>query len=372
MKKAYLCAVASLFLAAISCSDDDSTNPEGGIVNIDPDPTEEVALDANDVSAKIIIDDGTQISGNAPTPTGTLNFSMDQTIQSGFQKNGFDIRFDAPDNYEGAYIQLKSKDGALANEYWDVSTFNKSLTTNAKKRKRRFNQKANKLNDQEVEIDVDFENTVSAGTFCYLICIYDTDGNISQPVEVCVEIEAWGGNPNLVGIWNYTKQITNNQTIELGEVNFCEGPGTITCDNDNTLVVQESEGWCYASTEIKLTLNENGTFIFEDLFFQKQEFNFAESSESCMVNNSIVEDNFGSEGLISGMWAFDEEENTLSLIAFKDQTTDLETNFVDSYDEESGFLFYLSGTVTLNGTELIILSENEDTSAGALETFYSK
>lgn len=369
MKKAYLCAIAALSLVAASCSDDDSVS---GIVTVAPNPIEEIALNPDDVSENIIINNGTIVPGDAPTPTGTLPFTMDQTTQSGFQKNGFDITFDAPTNYAGAYIQVQSTDGTMANEYWNVTGPRRSKVINNEKRKGFFNKKLSKVNDQQIEIDVDFEDTVPAGTFCYLICIYDTDGNISQPVEVCVEIEAWGGNPNLVGTWNYTKQLSNNQTLVLGDVNFCEGPGTITCNNDDTLVVQESEGWCYASTEIKLTLDENGTFTFEDLFFQKQEFNFPESLESCSVNNSQVVDTFGSEDLISGMWAFDEEENTLNLIAFKDQTTDLETNFVDSYDEEFGFLFYLSGTVTLNGSELIILSDNESASAGALETFYSK
>ncbi|WP_299256566.1 hypothetical protein [uncultured Aquimarina sp.] len=366
MKKSYLCAVALLSLVAVSCSDDDSGT---GIVTVNPDPIEEIALNPDDVSGNIIINNGTIVAGDAPTPTGTLPFTMDQTTQSGFQKNGFDISFGAPTNYAGAYIQLQSSDGTMAAEYWNVTVPGRSNVINNNKRKGLFNKQLSKSNDQQVEIDVDFEDAVSPGTFCYLICIYDTEGNISQPVEVCVEVEAWAGNPNLVGTWNYTKQIINNQTFVLGDINFCEGPGTITCNNDSTLVVEENEGWCYASTEINLTLNADGTFTHKDLNFQKQEFDFSESTNSCSVVNNPVEDNFGSEESVKGMWAYDEEEAKLNLIVFEETSIYFEDDMVESYTEEFGYLFYLSGTTFVNGSELRIDSQDDGIS---LQTFYTK
>jgi len=367
MKKTYLCAVASLLLVAVSCSDDDTGTAFPTVI---PDTSEEVALNPDEVSGNIIINNGTLVPGDAPTPTGSLPFSLNETTQSGFQKNGFNIIFDAPSNYDGAYIQVQSTDGTMADNYWNVSSTNRSNTKTSKKRKRISSRQISKLNDQQIEIDVDFEDAVTAGTFCYAICIYDTDGNISQPIEVCVEVEAWGGNPNLVGTWNYTKQIVNGETIPLGEINFCEGPESITCSNGETLTVLEEEGWCYASTKITLDLKADGTFVFTDLSFQKRNFNFQESIASCTPISDPVVDNFGSEDTLEGFWAYDEEENKLNLIVFSEEYIYFEDDYTESYEEEFGYLSDFSGEILINTTEIII---NENNSSNQIiTTHYSK
>ena len=40
------------------------------------------------------------------------------------------------------------------------------------------------LEENDYEINVKFSNTIPVGTFCYEICIYDSDNNISQPSTV--------------------------------------------------------------------------------------------------------------------------------------------------------------------------------------------
>ncbi|MGY3793544.1 hypothetical protein [Aquimarina sp. 433] len=311
MKKTYLFAMASLFLAAVSCSDDDSNNGPG-IVTVTPDPTEEISLNPDDVSDGIIITNGTRVPGDAPTPTGTLPFSLSTTSQSGFQKNGFDISFTAPTNYAGAYIQVQSADGTMADEYWNVTGPNRSNS----KAKTLFGKSKNQSKNQDVEIDVDFEDTVSPGTFCYLICIYDTDGNISAPVEVCVEVEAWGGNPNLVGTWNLTKEEVTyggeTDTDIVGE-ETCDS-STVTCNNDTSLTIDDA--YCYTINLAKITFNADGT-LSETFNESYRDYNYSATIENCQASYF---DSQEYDYAATGYWAYDEEESSLTLVIFNETT----------------------------------------------------
>ncbi|WP_299246556.1 hypothetical protein [uncultured Aquimarina sp.] len=354
MKKTYLCALASLFLVATSCSDDDSV---GGIVTVNPDPTEEVALNPDDVSGNIIINNGTIVPGNAPTPTGTLPFTMDQTTQSGFQKNGFDISFNAPANYAGAYIQLQSSDGTMAGEYWNVAVPGRSNVINNEKRTGVFNQKIGKSNDQQVEIDVDFEDAVAPGTFCYLICIYDTDGNISQPVEVCVEVEAWAGNPNLVGTWTLTKEeITyegETDTDVVGE-ETCES-FTVNCNNDSSLTIEDA--YCYTINLANITFNADGT-LSETYIDTSRDFNYSATIENCeAVYYDAEEDNYSA----TGYWAYDEEESLLTLVIF----SETDDGVVINYENGDAYSVTLE---EVTGSTFIV----NDPGIEAIKSFFTK
>ncbi|MBQ4821799.1 hypothetical protein [Aquimarina sp. MMG016] len=346
MKKVILCLTASVFLTILSCGDDDSAI---GLTPVNIDPSEEVFLDPTEISKNLIIDGGSRITGNAPSSNGSLSFTINKEEQSAFQKNGFSILLNAPTNYAGSYIQIKNEDGTLAPDYWDVPVGVKSSKSNHKKRK-----VSNKNNDGDIEIDVDFEDSVTAGRFCYVICIYDEEGNISPAEEICVEVEAWGGNPNLIGTWNYTKQVANGITTPVGEINFCESPGFINCNNQETLIVPEDKGWCYASTEIKLELNADGTYVINDFQFQKQSFIFDQSISTCTIVNETVNDEFGSKETSKGYWAYNEEKEEIILIEFENTTFYFDDNFEDSYTEEFGELHQMSGFSLLNGSSLVI------------------
>lgn len=115
MKKVYLCLTVSLVLAVLSCSKDDGNDI--GLIPVENDPTEEVSLNANEVSQNMEIRGAIREQGNAPAPNGDITFTIDDSNQSAFQKNGFDIKLQAPENYAGVYIQVKSEDG-VASEYF--------------------------------------------------------------------------------------------------------------------------------------------------------------------------------------------------------------------------------------------------------------
>ncbi len=341
MKKVTLFLFISLILALLgSCSSDDTPvdpnllDPPPNEISSNPD--EEVALDSDVISKGIEIEGAIRNTGNPPTPNGGIAFTLSNTTQSAFLKSGFDIVFDRPAGFAGVYIQTKSNSGDVAGDYLDVP----DTALRAPK------------NEDEVEIDVNFANDIPPGKFCYLICVYDEAGNVSDPVEVCVEIEAWAGNPNLVATWNYTKEVRAGETILLGEVNFCEGPETISCSNGSTLTVTEEEGWCYASTSIVLELKEDGSYILTDIDVQTQEFLFNESIETCSIVNEQITNDKGDTEISKGNWAYDEEEKTLTLIEFEDTIIDNETGVPDTIFEENGFA-YFTGTTTINGSEMI-------------------
>lgn len=333
--------MASLFLVAVSCSDDDSNS---GPVTVSPDPSEEISLNADDVSGGIMINNGTQVPGDAPTPTGTLPFSLSETTQSGFQKNGFDINFAAPANYAGAYIQVQSPDGTMADEYWNITGPNK--TNN--KQKGLFSKSIAKAksNDQDIEIDVDFDDSVPAGTFCYVICIYDTDGNISEPVEVCVEVEAWGGNPNLVDTWNYTKRTRDGITEDTIGTEDCDDTN-VFCANETEIVVENA--YCDTLLSLPITFNADGTYSYVETSNYRQ-LDYEATREACTPTyEPEMEESYSSRG----NWAYDEEEGTLTLVEFEYTET---VNGM-SYDgvEENGYLL-IDGQATITN-ELIIEGE---------------
>ncbi|AXT60176.1 hypothetical protein D1816_07375 [Aquimarina sp. AD10] len=357
MKKINLILLASLFLGVISCSSDDE-NPDSNPNQVDPNPVEDVVLEANSVSQGLTVDGANRITGNAPTPTGNIPFAIDETNQSGFLNSGFDITFDAPQNFAGAYLQVRSNDGTFAPDYLDIP----SSSIRAGRNKSGILSKSNQKMDNEVEIDVNFGNDIPPGKFCYLICIYDDQGNISEPVEVCVEIEAWGGNSALVGTWNYTKQIENSVTILPGEESDC-GDATIVCANEQELVIDNA--YCYVLESFALTINSDGTYEYRSDDTEKN-FDYSASVENC-------EATFGAEGsgyyISKGNWAYDEEEGKLSLVEFEyveasgDQIFDgtLEDGEVD-----------FDGDVTIDGSNMVVKFSYEDDIVYNVEFFLSK
>ena len=67
------------------------------------------------------IDGATKKSG-APTPNGAISFQLDNPSTSAFLKTGFTIDIkETSDAFVGAYLQIKSIDGDVAGEYWDIS-----------------------------------------------------------------------------------------------------------------------------------------------------------------------------------------------------------------------------------------------------------
>jgi len=368
MKKPNLFILFFLSLIIFSCSNDDSNESLSG--DIDPDGVnakEEVLLDVNATSSGIAIEGATMNDGGV-TPTGGVDFSLDYTTQTAFQDYGFEIIFDAPTDFAGAYIQLFDENG-MADSYIDVPS---SATETyyggkflSKERKDIFAKKgASTQKDEDTVIDVNFSNTVPAGTFCYAICVYDNQGNISQPQEVCVTVESWGGNVNLVGEWDFTKEIDNGETILAGEESCENYDSTLFCDNNTQLDVVIDN--CYTVDDFSITFNEDGTYFFIQETDSKS-LDYDGSSEACEV---IYGDNEKESHTSTGKWAYNEEENVLTLVEFE---------YTETYDGQTysdidpdGYLI-LDGEASISANELIIsVSDIFNGETEFYEYFFSK
>ena len=212
MKKTILTTSILASLLFFNCSKED-TPEENNIIEVPESTAEETIIEVGTLEDGISIE-GATIQNGTISPNEETSFSVSKSEQSGFQDVGFEIELNVPENYAGAYLQLLSEDGTPSENYYDIpnATYSsKNLSTNTPSRFfaiKSSSLSAKTLEDEVETIEVDFDNTVPAGSFCYYLCIYDTDGNISAPQTLCVEVEEWGGNDNLVGSWNLTKLTT--------------------------------------------------------------------------------------------------------------------------------------------------------------------
>ncbi|WP_232732630.1 hypothetical protein [Cellulophaga sp. RHA19] len=338
MKKINIMLVCFLALNFFSCSSDDDSSAKNNDAEINA--QEDEPLEINKVSSALIIEGATKKTGSL-TPTGGLEFTMDYSKQSAFQKNGFEIEFNSDSNYTGAYIQLKDENG-MADSYFDVprSEIYVSGKGEQTKKNRGFlkGKSAGKENDAIIEVNLD--ESVTAGTFCYAICLYDSEGNISEPIEVCVTVEAWGGKSELIGSWNLTKEIEDGEELKVNEEN-CFNFDTTVCGQEVTV------GECDRIISLTIKFNSDGTYEGNNSTFDRI-FNTEKSEAACDVVNDEIDGSYKS----TGKWAYNEEENILTIISFYAvETYDGE---IETYNNKSGKVD-INGSVTISDSSLKIV-----------------
>ena len=354
-----------LAIAALSCSKDDEKKLDA---NPDPDGVnkkEEVLLDIAAVTNGVSIDGATKVQGS-PVPNGDIEFSLDYEKQTAFQTNGFDIEFKAPAGFAGAYVQLKDENG-MADSYFDIPLNATSGTNNkvAKIIERGLfaNKKSAKGNlsrkGEDTSINVNFESEVTAGTFCYLICVYDGQGNISEPEEVCVTVESWGGNTNLVADWDFTKEIDNGETINKGEQYCDEDSYTTSLDCASGESKDITIEYCYTTDSLIITFNSDGTYEYTHNDTDSN-LDWDASEQSCEAVYEEEEEIYTSKG----NWAYNEEESKLTLVEF--EYTETENGETETGVEEDGYLAF-DGEITLTADKLVITEK--DTYEGEEEIY---
>lgn len=327
---------------------------------------EDELLSVNAVTEDIVIQGANKVNGS-PTPNGDITFSLDYTKQSAFQGAGFDIEFEAPQNFAGVYIQLKDENG-MADSYFDVpesaieNYYGKSLVNKKNKGVRHRRSRVKKI-DSDKTLEVNFGDNITAGTFCYLICVYDTNGYISAPSEVCVTVESWAGNSALVGEWDFTKEVENGIEIVVG-VEDCESESyTLSCISGEALSATFED--CYTIDSLEIKFNADGSYSFESKNSYK-ELDYDASENNCSVVYSEENDSYKS----SGNWAFNEEENKITLVEF---------NYEETYDgetevgvEPNGYLL-LDGKIEITGNTFKITEKDSyDGIEEIYEYYFSK
>jgi len=236
---------------------------------------------------------------------------------------------------------VKSNEGSTVPDYFDIPY---SLNRKPKNTSHALSKASKKIDDDDVEIDIDFNENITPGKFCYIICIYDTTGNISEPIEVCVEVESWGGNPNLTGTWNFTKRVRDGVTefsIGGGE---CDS-ASIICEDDTELEIENA--YCDVLTSLPITFNADGTYTsLETGTYTRYDYNL--SIESCTV---VLEEEQDETYTSKGNWAYDEEEQKLTLVEFEYAEGEGDETYEGT--EENGYVLF-DGKATITNSSLIV------------------
>jgi len=325
-------SIVTVFLILFtSCSNDS-----------DEDQKRIISLNENNVITEAILKEGLQID-NSIIETGEIksnsdkNFNIDEDI-SAFLNYGFDLNLSLPHDSRGIYLNILSEDLIPSNNYYDIKLSNPpSLSKEALESLEGvafFNR----------TIRIGFNETMPPGNFCCLIYVYDVNNDISKASKICVKVEEWGGNPDMIGTWRITKGESNFDgevyVTDFGE-NLCKTDSIKCKDIDNTI-----EAEVCVKRVFEYTFKDDGEFIYNyDENFK--ELDKEKSAEMCKPVNSNFK--IQQKGSISGKWAYDEQENEISVIF--DESTD---------HTGGGFLGQEMKIIELNNEKLQVLKRNTD------------
>ncbi|KPM31985.1 Hypothetical protein I595_1633 [Croceitalea dokdonensis DOKDO 023] len=274
-----------------------------------------------------------------------MDFDINATDQPGYLDTGFVIDFSSEDAVTGAYIRFKDETGSPADGYFNVPFTTGKKAVKDRKNKLNRGVAINTLLSKQVgeeEIEVLFGETVPTGRFCYEICLYDSSNNISQIVERCVDVSAWGGNPTLVGEWKMDRVFEND--IEVEEFDIAQ----ISCDNGSMGSFLEE---LYEINDWILVLRENGDY-FEEYIERLQVLDFDATAASCEAVYAPDVEEFYDRYL--GKWTYTADYG-LSIVDFAYEN-ELDASENQTYD---GGEIYFDGVEAVVVNNELILTETE-------------
>lgn len=354
-------------------------------------PEEEVSLDQNSFTDNVEIEGAQEYQGS-PTSNSNISFTMenDDNILA-VVENGFNIDLKIPDNVEGAYLQFENEDGVSSDSFFSISRESSGKKTNKEKNKFFKKNSGNhkniidkNINNSNFNIEVDFNQNITAGIICLNIYVYESN-NVSYPIELCITINNFGGGPSEIhGQWEYYQSGMEGEELDdwyesvqeypdgyntsdgYVEVDDCYNPSCVlvACYNDDG----EFQGYTrFLNFELRdyIVLNSDGTY--EDRY----ETIISESPEIVGNIDSCLDDEYDGEffrysknfyqttktEVYYGKWSYDETTNTIGIFDYSDGDTDSEGTIfdtpVDIYDEP--YAYYSNGTfVEINGDTMIL------------------
>lgn len=316
---------------------------------------ESTPLEANKVSDNVIIEGATKEDGTPPTPNEAISLDISNSGKTAFLNEGFDISLSSDGTITGAYLQIKANDGTVADSYYDIDIA-ANMAGKKGNNKRFLKSRKGKLNPSAAKtdgstLDVDFTSQISPGTFCYVICVYDAQGNISAPQEICVTVESWGGSADAVGTWNIVKEVETvngvSGTILPGEEE-CSDESTYDCESGGQFTASYD---CYTTGSFTLIFNENGTYKFYSQDTEK-ELDLETSQSTCEATYEEFIDAYTSKG----SWAYVKEEKKLVMVEYEYTEEYQGETTTETYEPGDAYPLF-EGVVELNGNSLIITIE---------------
>lgn len=361
----YLILFGITLIFTFCSSNDDSGDDEGTYVAVVNDK-EQVRLDPNEVVSKLNIQGAMIINDAAPAPNGTIDFSLISTSTATISE-GFDIKFNTLENIAGAYLLISDEDGNLASSYFDIpeSAFT-SLQPNSTNRFQSIfdspsNNKRNGGEDLTITIN-NFLESLSNGIFCYQLCVYDSNGNISVPQTQCVTIETLGGNDFLVDRWdlNRFQEFDDGVNFSVGlNEEYCDGE-IFTCENGNSITLS----YCYTFNEFYMTLNIDGTYR---LFLEESDTNF-DLSASLSSCSTVSEPDGLYQYDSEGIWAFNESNGKLLMAEYFFRSNENGEIFEEFYGAGNAQLLF-DTPIEIIGNTFVLNLNDPDYNYQAIYTF---
>ncbi len=350
-------SIIGLTLLFSSCSDSDSdennaTNTGNPAVASEQNLQEEEPITITELKEGIKIDGALVETGTPPSPNSDIDFSLTESSSEAFQESGLNIGFNSTTNVAGAYIQFKDVNGNATGEYFDVPSnqfdFENSSRKVLKRSKRRSSKKEINVSTEN-NIIVDFENSIPAGEFCFDICIYDAENNISQIIERCITVEAWGGNSSIVGEWvlDFEGNLDNivdgldDLNIDFDEITF-----PFNCNNGNEIDIDYPD----TSSIHTLVFNQDGSY-YETYIGNESIFDDNTTAETCsptFFTNDFNDRYFGN-------WAYNEEAEELTVIDFGYENL-INPNGNISWPD--GAIYFEAVQVVVENNKLVITEDN--------------
>jgi hypothetical protein len=322
--------------------------------------TETTKVNANDpkgVSTAIKVWHGARVNGNLPAannnPAGPVldPSSNNQSIKAIAGKYAV-IQPEIMGGYlAGYYVKVNG-----ASDYFKVD-YKKSR--NAGKNKARISRH-NKSLSKGLEIDstgggnldssivVVIPASIQPGQFCMTYCAFDSLGNVSNPISVCIDVLSFGGDASSAWL-NATWHITGSSddttmgwdpVYGVGDTIYSQG----YCIN-NHIVDSFGMGpvtypaFIYVVTQSDLSFTSNGGLKF-DYAENYKEFNYSSSSCSNFVYNTLTDSDH-----MNGAWSYNSTTGKIVLIldfddmgnadpeAYEYKLTKLSNNKVYLHDE---------------------------------------
>lgn len=353
MKKSiFLFAFLCFAITIISCSNDDNETP----TVVDPfagnSSVEDAVITISNDDIDVAAIQGAEIKSTPLEANGNIEMTVPATESLAFPEedapgiSGFKIELAPQNDFDGIYVQLNG-----ATDYLDIPKSSLTLIEDE------FTGKTSARNeDANYELNIDLGSVVTPGTFCYDICIYDSNGNISSPIEVCVTVKFFGGNSALVGEWNLnTMKTTEGDTYSeyaVGQT-FCEPTYTEECDGEKQL------NECETLPGINIVFNQDGTYISK-FISNGTDYYEGLNYETCEVVEYPSDEENQSSREEEGKWSYDfdgENQKRLILIIYKKTIT----YTVDSgKDKET--IEYGSGETDLEENVLNVIENSFDIS----------
>ena len=255
----------------------------------------------------------------------------------------------------GVYIQVKG-----ASEYYDVPA--SRLAKSGRIAFGRLQKTGRTLED--LTLSVGIPDNLRPGEFCILYCVYDQESRVSNIIEECITVLAFGGEESAFLTGNEWEMISQYQFEDdngfiyeeetlAGVTSEKTYPSSIRCDDQFDQEVDITKlrrvDYLYA------TFSKEGGFRFEVSEYEKsQDFEKTNCTDGLVYKEKTVVES------LDGAWSYDSNTSKITLIGI------MEDDDIDNEAEESTFVVIYE--VALENGNLKLF--NEEGTKGSGEDYY--